>query len=119
MPCLAMDVRIHWAGHPGDPRFCINVSAGAKGCMQPGTRREEIKLKAQTPASKPVGSPNHSDRPFVVIVLSDPINQLFKHQEVDASCQLTVIPITSAAHICFICIAPVPPQTRRDQLNYD
>lgn len=121
MPYLATNVQIHWAGHPGDPYFCMNASAGAKGCLWPGTRkkRKKIKLKAQTPASKPVGSSNHSDRPFVVIVLSYPINWLFKHWEVDVSCRLTVIPITSIAHICFICIAPVTPQTRRAQLNYE
>lgn len=102
------------------PHFYINASVGAKGCLWPGTRgKKEIKLKAQTPALKPVGSSKHSDRPFVVIVLSYPINWLFKHWEVDASCQSTVIPISSVAHICFICIAPVPPQTRRGQLNYD
>lgn len=79
MPCLVISIQIHWARHPGDPRFCINASAGAKGCMQPGTRKKEIKLKAQTPASKPIGSSNHPDRPVVVIVLSYPINQLFNH----------------------------------------
>lgn len=80
---------------------------------------EENKLRAQTPASKPVGISNHSDGPFAVIVLSYPINWLFKYWEVDASCQLTIIPITSIAHICFTCIAPVSAQIRRDQLNYD
>ena len=79
MSCLAMNVLIHCTGQPGDPQLCINASAGAKACMWPGTRKEEIKLKAQTPASKPVGSSNHSDGPFVVIVLSHPINWLFRH----------------------------------------
>ena len=77
MPCLAMNVLIRCTGHPGDPQFCINAAAGAKGCMRPGIRKEEIKLQAETPASKPVGSSNHSDGPFVVIVLSHPINWRF------------------------------------------
>jgi len=47
--------------------------------MQLGTGKEEIKWKAKTPASKPVGSSSDSDRPLVVIVLSHPINQLFQH----------------------------------------
>ena len=99
MRCLAMNIQTHWAGHPGDLHFCINASTGAKGCMRPGTRKKrKIKLKAQTPASKSVGSSNHSDRPVAVIGLSYPINQLFNHWEVDASCQLTVIP-TPPLHI--------------------
>jgi hypothetical protein len=61
MTSLATKVWIHQAGHPGDPHFCINASAGAKGCTQPGIGKEEIKLKSQTPASKPVGSSHHSD----------------------------------------------------------
>lgn len=120
MPCLVVNIQSHWAGHLDDPHFCLNASTSAKSYMWPGTRgKKEIKLKAQTPASKPVGSSNHSDKPFVVIVLSYPINWLFKHCEVDASCQLTIIPITTIAHICFICITPVQPETRRGQLNYD